>query len=143
MKTLRPSLNLRRTFLTGFALLASMTCMVALAQTEKVTPKKLTPEELKQMIETKQKFFFLDVREPKELEEVGTIKGYVNIPLGQLEARINEIPKNVSIVSACAHAVRAAKAAVILEKHGYKQISLCALAEYKEKGYEMIHPKAQ
>ena len=94
------------------------------------------------MIDSKQKFYFLDVREPKELEERGTIKGYVNIPLSQLESRVKEIPKDVAIVSACARGVRAAKAAVILETHGYKQISLCAMEEYKAKGYDLIYPKA-
>ena len=143
MKTLHSLLNRRKALFTGLALLAALTGLMALGQTEKVAPKKLTPEELKQMIDSKQQFFFLDVREPKELEEVGTIKGYVNIPLGQLEARVNEIPKGVAIVGACARGVRAAKAAEILERHGYKQISLCALNEYKEKGYEMIHPKAK
>ena len=106
-------------------------------------PKKLTPEELKQMIESKQKFFFLDVREPNELEERGTIKGYVNIPLSQLESRASEIPRDVAIVSACARGVRAGKAAAILEKLGYTQISLCAMEEYKAKGYDLIYPKAK
>ena len=36
----------------------------------------------------------------KELEELGTIKGYVNIPLDQLEKRIAEVPKNKLIVTA-------------------------------------------
>ncbi len=103
--------------------------------------KKLTPEELKKMIDSKEKFFFLDVREPKELEERGTIKGYVNIPLSQLEARVKEIPMGVPIVSACARGVRAAKAAAILEKSGYTQISLCAMEEYKAKGFDLIYPK--
>jgi rhodanese-related sulfurtransferase len=40
------------------------------------------------------------VREPKELAELGTIKGYVNIPLGQLESRLSEIPKDKLIVTA-------------------------------------------
>jgi predicted sulfurtransferase len=41
--------------------------------------KKLSADELKELIE-KKNVFFLDVREPKELAELGTIKGYVNIP---------------------------------------------------------------
>ena len=41
----------------------------------------------------------LDVREPGELKEFGTIKGYVNIPLGQLESRLDEIPKEKAIVT--------------------------------------------
>jgi hypothetical protein len=42
----------------------------------------------------------LDVREPKELEELGTIEGSVNIPLGQLEKRLNELPKDRLILTA-------------------------------------------
>ena len=44
--------------------------------------------------------FFLDVREPNELEELGTLDGYVNIPLGQIEKRIKEIPKDKAIITA-------------------------------------------
>lgn len=44
--------------------------------------------------------FFLDVREPKELEELGTFDGYVNIPLGQIEQRLAEIPKDKAIITA-------------------------------------------
>ncbi len=44
--------------------------------------------------------FFLDVREPKELEDLGTLEGYVNIPLGQIEQRIKEIPKDKAIITA-------------------------------------------
>ena len=44
--------------------------------------------------------FFLDVREPKELEDLGTFDGYVNIPLGQIEKRLAEIPKDKAIITA-------------------------------------------
>jgi hypothetical protein len=46
------------------------------------------------------KVFFLDVREPWELEENGTIEGYVNIPLSQLEKRLAELPKDKAILTA-------------------------------------------
>ena len=46
------------------------------------------------------KVFFLDVREPKELEELGTLEGYYNIPLGQLEKRLGELPKDKLILTA-------------------------------------------
>jgi rhodanese-related sulfurtransferase len=61
--------------------------------------KNLSADELKELLE-KKKIFFLDVREPKELTELGTIKGYVNIPLGQMEGRLSEIPKDKLIVTA-------------------------------------------
>jgi hypothetical protein len=44
--------------------------------------------------------FFLDVREPNELEELGTLEGYVNIPLGQIDKRLKEIPKDKAIITA-------------------------------------------
>lgn len=46
------------------------------------------------------KVFFLDVREPKELTDLGTLEGYHNIPLGQLEKRLGELPKDRLILTA-------------------------------------------
>ena len=62
--------------------------------------KKLTGAELEKLLQDEKNLFFLDVREPKEIEELGSVKGYVNIPLGQLESRLNEIPRNKLIVTA-------------------------------------------
>ena len=42
----------------------------------------------------------LDVREPWELEEFGTREGYINIPLGELEKRLDELPKDKTILTA-------------------------------------------
>jgi 3-mercaptopyruvate sulfurtransferase SseA len=46
------------------------------------------------------KVLLLDVREPKELEELGTIPDSINIPLGQLEKRLGELPKDRLILTA-------------------------------------------
>ena len=43
---------------------------------------------------------FLDVRDAREIAELGTLEGYVNIPLPQLEKRLGEIPKNKAIITA-------------------------------------------
>lgn len=63
-------------------------------------PKKLSDAELEKLLQNPKNLFFLDVREPKEIQELGSIKGYVNIPLGQLVERLNEIPRNKLIVTA-------------------------------------------
>ncbi len=60
---------------------------------------ELSADGLKKLLDKKVKLFFLDVREPKEIEELGTIDGYVNIPISQLEARLSEIPKDVLLVA--------------------------------------------
>ena len=46
------------------------------------------------------KVLLLDVREPKELAELGAIEDSVNIPLGQLEKRLGELPKDRLILTA-------------------------------------------
>ena len=43
---------------------------------------------------------FLDVREPWELEQFGTRPGYINIPIGQIEDRLSELPKDKAILTA-------------------------------------------
>jgi predicted sulfurtransferase len=63
------------------------------------TAPKMTSDEVMARLE-KGDVFFLDVREPRELAELGTFEGYVNIPLGQLEKRLNEIPKDKPIITA-------------------------------------------
>jgi rhodanese-related sulfurtransferase len=103
--------------------------------------KKLTPEELKDALEQKGKVFLLDVREPNELEETGTIDGYVNIPLGQLEQRLKEVPKDKVIITMCMRGNRAGRAAAILEKAGYNVYGSCGIVPYKEKGYPTVAPK--
>jgi rhodanese-related sulfurtransferase len=61
--------------------------------------KPLTADELEKALQ-KKNVFFLDVRQPKELEELGTIDGYTNIPVEQLESRLSEIPKDKLIITA-------------------------------------------
>jgi rhodanese-related sulfurtransferase len=44
--------------------------------------------------------FLLDVRDPRELAELGTLDGYVNIPAAQIEKRLSEIPRDKAIITA-------------------------------------------
>lgn len=44
--------------------------------------------------------FLLDVREPGEIQQAGTLEGYTNIPFGQLEARLGELPRDLDILTA-------------------------------------------
>jgi hypothetical protein len=60
---------------------------------------KMASDDVMALLE-KGQVFFLDVREPKELAELGTLEGYVNIPVGQIEARLSEIPKDKAIITA-------------------------------------------
>lgn len=61
--------------------------------------RELSAGELARLLEQPDKVFFLDVREPHEIRMLGSVKGYVNIPISQLPARLGEIPKNRVIVT--------------------------------------------
>ena len=61
--------------------------------------EKMASDDVMALLE-KGEVFFLDVREPGELEELGTLEGYVNIPLGQIEKRLKEIPKDKAVITA-------------------------------------------
>ena len=91
----------------GF-LLAGLFLVPAFAMAQQPAPpassappkaEKMASDDVMALLE-KGEVFFLDVREPKELEELGTLTGYVNIPLGQIEKRLNKIPKDKAIITA-------------------------------------------
>jgi NADPH-dependent 2,4-dienoyl-CoA reductase/sulfur reductase-like enzyme/rhodanese-related sulfurtransferase len=63
--------------------------------------------------------FLLDVREPVELA-VEHAPGAVNIPLGQLRARLGELPRDREILVICRSGQRAYTATRILLQHGFK-----------------------
>jgi hypothetical protein len=42
----------------------------------------------------------LDVREPKEIDELGGYEGAINIPVTELEKRLGELPKDKVILTA-------------------------------------------
>ena len=85
-------------FHTCCALAAGIVALAAFAQDQK--PNRIAIDDLKQRVHQGKDLFFLDVREPREIEELGSLKGYVNIPVGQIEARLNEVPKDRFIVTA-------------------------------------------
>jgi rhodanese-related sulfurtransferase len=60
----------------------------------------------------------LDVREPDEWQ-AGHIAGSQHIPLGELSARIAEVPKDASILAVCRHGNRSEAAARGLRQLGY------------------------
>jgi NADPH-dependent 2,4-dienoyl-CoA reductase/sulfur reductase-like enzyme/rhodanese-related sulfurtransferase len=67
--------------------------------------------------------FLLDVREPLEFKQ-GSIPGAVNIPLGHLRARLDELPRSEAIWVTCGIGQRAYYACRILAQHGFRAQNL-------------------
>ena len=95
---------MRRMMLCLCTLLFATAAMTAQSQPSPTAPAqpqapKMDSDDVWALVE-KEQVFFLDVREPDELEKLGTFEGYVNIPLGQIEKRLAEIPKDKAIITA-------------------------------------------
>ena len=66
----------------------------------------------------------LDVREPYEFSgPLGRIRGAVLLPLGELAARAQELPKDKPIVAVCRAGSRSAHATAILQKAGFPDVA--------------------
>ena len=65
--------------------------------------------------------FVLDVREPWEFAQ-GHVPGAVNVPLGQLPARVGELNSQQPVAVICAHGNRSQSAAALLGQKGFKKV---------------------
>lgn len=81
--------------------------------------KSITVEELKERRESGASFVLLDVREPGEIA-ASSLSGSLNIPMGQVERRLRELPKDREIVVMCRSGGRSAHVTATLNKLGYK-----------------------
>lgn len=63
----------------------------------------------------------LDVREPRELE-ICSMKHAVTIPMGQIPARLEEVPKDIPLVVMCHHGARSLQVATYLRNFRDQEI---------------------
>ena len=90
---------------------------------------EISPKELKIMLNGKEDFFLIDVRDPEEYEE-GHIEKSILIPLHTLAERIKGIKKDKVLITYCRTGVRSKNAAEMLKEMGYIKVS------HLEGGYE-------
>ena len=79
---------------------------------------EVEPDEIRARIARGEDVFLVDVREPDEVEAWAYPIG-VNIPLGQLRDRLDEVPQDVTVVVACHMGGRSATAAKALSDAGW------------------------
>jgi rhodanese-related sulfurtransferase len=67
----------------------------------------------------------LDVREPGEFDSVlGHIAGALLLPLGELHAKLDTVPRDRPVVAVCRSGARSARATQILEQAGFRVANL-------------------
>lgn len=89
------------------------------------------------VIEKNKGALLLDIREEAEVTAF-EIPGAVNIPLGQLRSRLNELDKDQEIITFCAVGVRSYNAARILMNNGFTNVKVYPGGT---KFYRSTHPE--
>ncbi len=88
-------------------------------------PQTLSVHEISDLIASTQDFCLIDVRQSWELE-LCYIKGSLNIPLDQLNSRLEELPKDIPLITICHHGVRSLQAAILLKNAGFLSVTSMA-----------------
>ena len=85
--------------------------------------RKLTPDEMRGIMEQDKagEYLILDVRQPQEYQS-GHIPGATLIPLGELEARQEELDRSKKIITYCRSGHRSMAAAIALCGLGFKGV---------------------
>lgn len=86
-------------------------------------PADIDARELQARLAQAEKPFLLDVRETHEYADAH-IAGSVLIPLGMLQARMHELPRNRGIVCVCRSGNRSGTAARMLAASGFSAVNL-------------------
>jgi rhodanese-related sulfurtransferase len=82
------------------------------------TPLQIEVEDLYEMRQAGSAMAILDVREPWEVE-ICRIEGSIDIPLGDLQERVGELPTDRPLVVMCHHGGRSAHATAWLRQNGF------------------------
>ena len=92
--------------------------------------------QLQQRLKAEPVPFLLDVREPWEYQ-AGHVPGARLIPLGELEQRVTEVPRDQPVLAICHSGQRSLAAAGYLQQLGYTSVSNVdgGTAAWIERGY--------
>lgn len=105
-----------------------------------ISPKtEVTAEEALAL--SKDGALLIDVREADELAEISyDVSNIKHIPLGELETRLSEVPKDKQVVVVCRSGGRSGKAQVLLQENGFKNIANMegGMNTWSEKGLPTI-----
>lgn len=80
--------------------------------------KTITTNEVEQLINAGNELHIIDVREDNEVAN-GKIPSATHIPLGEIEARMNELDQTKEYLFICHAGGRSMKAAELAEDHGF------------------------
>lgn len=83
---------------------------------------QLSVRELHGRLERGERPLVVDVREPWELA-ICALPDTLHIPMRQIPARVNELPKDREIIVMCHHGVRSQQVALFLKHAGFEKLA--------------------
>jgi rhodanese-related sulfurtransferase len=104
--------------------------------------KETSAKHLHSLLGKDTKVLVIDVRAPEEYYK-SHIPQALSIPLDRLPEMIRQlnVPKDTTVVTICDHGGRSSRAALELQKMGYKTASFCRLDSWKKGGYQVKEEK--
>jgi rhodanese-related sulfurtransferase len=90
---------------------------------EEKTMKQMTAKEVETLLNEGKKLDIIDVREVGEVA-AGKIPGAINIPLGLVEFRMQELDKSKEYIMVCRSGGRSGQASQFLESRGFNVINM-------------------
>ncbi len=82
----------------GAVLIATAGVAGLAAAQESTDIERIAIPTLKDKLDSGDSFLLIDVREDWELEADGAIRSAIHIPMGELESRMADIPKDIELV---------------------------------------------
>ncbi len=83
---------------------------------------EIEPAELKRRLARGEKLRVLDVREPEEVA-IAPFPNALNVPMGEIPSRANELDRDEEWVVICHHGIRSAEVAAYLARRGFQHVA--------------------
>jgi LPXTG-site transpeptidase (sortase) family protein len=109
------------------------------AQAEEIpSVEYISVDEVYDIITSGMDYIILDVRTIEEFGQ-GHLEGALNIPVGELESRLDELPQNKPIIVHCKSGGRSSSAASLLVENGFTQVYNMGggILEWEQEGYPL------
>ncbi len=83
---------------------------------------EIRPAELKARLKRGDRPLILDVREPWEVA-AASLPGTLNIPMGEVAARLSDLDPDRETIVLCHHGIRSAQVAMFLARNGFELVT--------------------
>jgi rhodanese-related sulfurtransferase len=105
-------------------------CGMVLVTRSSISFGSIEPDDLCDYIAKNPNIVLLDVRSPREFEgkshpDYGTLKNAINIPIQELDSRMDELDKykDKEIIVYCSHSQRSSQASYLLVQNGFRKVT--------------------